>query len=59
MQLGIDGCRAGWIAAIDKPSGIEIELHPSLDDLLSIYNPCVVAIDMVIGLPAQTVRGDD
>ena len=57
MQLGIDGCRAGWIAAIDKPSGVEIELHPNLNELLGIYNPCVVAIDMVIGLPTQTVRG--
>lgn len=57
MRLGIDGCKAGWIAAIDKSTGVEIEIHPTLDQLLRIYQPSVVAIDMVIGLPSQTVRG--
>ena len=50
---GVDGCKAGWIAAIldlatDAPPRLRVV--PSLAELLA-EQPALVAIDMPIGLP--------
>ncbi|MCB5174649.1 MULTISPECIES: DUF429 domain-containing protein [Microvirga] len=55
---GVDGCRAGWIAALmipDEPSSCVLRLAPALADILDgPEKPQVVAVDMPIGLPERT-----
>lgn len=51
--VGIDGCRSGWIAAIDK-SGNQIEwiLRPKVADILKeLPKNSTILVDMIIGLP--------
>lgn len=51
---GVDGCRAGWIAAFVRPSGgeVRIRIAPRFADVLTApESPRVVAVDMPIGLP--------
>jgi threonine dehydratase len=58
---GLDGCKAGWIAAImDLTSGAApvLQVFPSLQALLaSDAAPDLVAIDMPIGLPDSIGEG--
>lgn len=57
---GVDGCRAGWIAALmplDDPHSWRIRIAPALADILDgPEEPAVLAVDMPIGLP-ETIRG--
>ena len=52
---GVDGCKAGWIAAIREVPGEgepELRVIPRLDNLLAGRPAAsVIAIDMPIGLP--------
>jgi len=52
---GVDGCRAGWIAALFKPAqpeSLRIETFSHFADLLKhIPHLTIIAIDMPIGLP--------
>jgi threonine dehydratase/predicted RNase H-like nuclease len=52
---GIDGCKAGWIAAIlndDRPERPVLRIVASLAELLARGEPpALIAIDMPIGLP--------
>jgi len=57
---GVDGCRAGWIAAFVLPVGEEARLRivPRFADVLAAPEaPVVVAVDMPIGLPERVGRG--
>jgi predicted RNase H-like nuclease len=57
---GVDGCRAGWIAAFVRPQGNEARLRilPSFAELLAApEGPAVIAVDMPIGLPERTGPG--
>ena len=63
--VGVDGCRAGWlaVAAEPEPEGAEprdgplwIAVFPCLKDLLGVWGPLLapgpsLAVDMVLGLP--------
>jgi predicted RNase H-like nuclease len=53
---GLDGCRAGWVAAFVRPEGdevcVRIERHFA-DVLLAPEEPTIVAVDIPIGLPAH------
>jgi predicted RNase H-like nuclease len=52
--VGIDGCRAGWIAAFVRPDGYEVlvrVVERFADVLEAPEAPVVIAIDMPIGLP--------
>lgn len=44
--VGVDGCRAGWVAASDDG----VELHATFSDLLSAHPRARIAVDMPIGL---------
>lgn len=58
--IGVDGCRAGWIAAIRLPAGeIAIGVFASLPALLAAYPQAFVAIDIPIGLPVCGARSSD
>ena len=51
---GVDGCRAGWIAAFVRPSEGEVRIRivPRFADVLAAPEaPAIVAVDMPIGLP--------
>ncbi len=54
---GVDGCKAGWIAALcaDAPgSPVTLRVVPRLADLLAGPDaPTFVAVDMPIGLPGR------
>jgi predicted RNase H-like nuclease len=51
---GVDGCRAGWVAAFVRPAGEEVRVRivPRFADVLAAPEaPAIVAVDMPIGLP--------
>ncbi len=51
---GVDGCRAGWVAAFVRPVGDEVRLRivPRFADVLAAPEaPAIVAVDIPIGLP--------
>jgi len=55
---GVDGCPAGWIAAVLRPAGDEVRIAvvPRFADVLTEAKG-IVAVDMPIGLPEQTGPG--
>jgi len=56
---GVDGCRRGWIAVIDRPGEpLKVDVVPALADLLTrLPENAAVAIDMPIGLPEHCLHG--
>ncbi|MEY4377691.1 MAG: hypothetical protein RJB26_2241 [Pseudomonadota bacterium] len=52
IYMGIDGCRSGWVAAVQQGADVRVEIHPTFGGLLAAY-PLVarIAVDMPIGLP--------
>ncbi|TCR67628.1 serine/threonine dehydratase [Bosea sp. BK604] len=56
---GVDGCKAGWIAALmndGQPARPVLRVVPHLADLLAGPDaPTLIAVDMPIGLPDRTV----
>jgi len=52
---GVDGCRAGWIAAVERPGeGCALVLAPRFADLLrALPADAILAVDMPIGLPER------
>ncbi|MFP5245817.1 MAG: DUF429 domain-containing protein, partial [Thermoanaerobaculia bacterium] len=57
---GIDGCRAGWIAAIKSGERIETRLCTSDEELIALFADClIVAIDIPIGLATSGPRSCD
>jgi len=57
---GVDGCRSGWIVAFGRADG-EVRaprLAGSFAEIVfSTERPAVIAVDMPIGLPAQSPAG--
>jgi predicted RNase H-like nuclease len=55
---GVDGCRAGWIAAfmqVGHPASAKIVVTPTLAAVADApEQPAVIAVDMPIGLPEHT-----
>lgn len=53
--VGVDGCRAGWIAAIEHGDGrAELRTAPRFDALLAhLPGDALFAVDMPIGLPER------
>lgn len=53
LVTGVDGCKAGWIAATMRADGIgeiTIRVVPAFADLL-VPDVAIIAVDMPIGLP--------
>jgi len=53
---GVDGCRAGWIVAFVGPNheDVRVRVVPRFADIFDApEQPCVVAVDVPIGLPAR------
>jgi predicted RNase H-like nuclease len=55
---GVDGCKAGWIAAFARLDGgpVEVRIFSRFADVLA-EPPQIVAVDMPIGLPACAGHG--
>ncbi len=57
---GVDGCRAGWIAAIKDGDTVETRIANTDDELVALFSQCaVVAIDVPIGLAERGARACD
>ncbi len=57
---GVDGCRAGWIAAFvqSEGDGCALAVFARFADVLSEpQRPAIVAVDVPIGLPERTGHG--
>ena len=57
---GVDGCRAGWVAAFvrDDLREVRIRLAPRFADVAAAPEaPAVIAVDIPIGLPERTGYG--
>ena len=58
---GVDGCRAGWIAAFARPQSGEVRLRvvPRFAEVTAAAPeaPAIIAVDIPIGLPEQAGRG--
>lgn len=51
---GVDGCRAGWVAAFMRSDGdaVHVRITPRFADVLAAPEaPAIVAVDIPIGLP--------
>jgi predicted RNase H-like nuclease len=56
--VGIDGCKAGWVAAIGTPAQFTIIIAKNFADLFDrIGMDAIYAIDMPMGLPDQVGPG--
>src|SRR5690348_8874220 len=62
--VGLDGCRAGWVAAFVRPDGddaqpgVVVRIVPHFADALAAPEaPAIVAVDMPIGLPDRIGPG--
>jgi len=53
--VGVDGCRSGWVAVFVDPNAGKVprfrRVAAFADVLTARENPCVVAVDIPIGLP--------
>ena len=57
---GIDGCRAGWVAAVRDGDAIETRVVATDEELIALFAQCaVVAIDIPIGLAERGARACD
>lgn len=59
LLVGVDGCRGGWVAAMDRGGGrTEVIVRRSFADVLDL-GALVVGIDMPIGLASDRPRACD
>jgi predicted RNase H-like nuclease len=54
--VGVDGCRAGWLACYQRDNQIQICLYAGVSDLASALPDSRIFIDMPIGLPESEKR---
>ncbi|MCV0394303.1 MAG: pyridoxal kinase PdxY [Rhizobiaceae bacterium] len=56
---GVDGCKAGWVAALLLPDGpLRIETFATMAELVDALPPdATIAVDMPIGLPETVGHG--
>ena len=54
--VGVDGCRAGWLACYQQDNQIQVCLYAGGSDLASALPDSRVFIDMPIGLPESEKR---
>jgi len=55
LVLGVDGCRAGWIAVARGQDGLDYRLHATFAELLQAWpSTASVFVDIPIGLPSRS-----
>ena len=58
--VGVDGCKAGWVAAASDGAfgDVEIAVFPTFDAVLDAHPvPAIIAVDIPIGLPRRSGPG--
>ncbi len=56
MFVGVDGCRAGWLAITLEDDTWRAEVFATIDDLWeALYDSSLILIDMPIGLPSENI----
>lgn len=56
MYVGVDGCRAGWLALADVGSELEVHVHPTFAALLEKWSGAHrIFVDIPIGLPSASM----
>lgn len=52
-SVGVDGCKAGWVAAINAPDqAMRVAVYPTFSELMrDVPADAMLAVDMPIGLP--------
>ena len=54
LAVGVDGCRAGWIAVARGESRLDYQLHTTFSELLRAWpSTATVFVDIPIGLPSR------
>lgn len=54
LVVGVDGCRAGWIAVARGTKALEYRVHPTFAELLQAWPSAArVFVDIPIGLPSR------
>lgn len=52
MNVGVDGCKAGWLAVADLGENLDVRVHTTIEELLHTWSSSHrVFIDIPIGLP--------
>ena len=52
--IGVDGCRAGWVAIADVDGAISLSVYPDFDTLLGAWPRADrIMVDVPIGLPSR------
>ena len=54
--VGVDGCRAGWLACFRQNEELQIRLFATIEDLAQSLPGYTAYIDMPIGLPESEAR---
>lgn len=58
--VGVDGCRAGWVAACLHDDHLDIEVFPDIASLWQAHaDAAMILVDMPIGLPSDQPRRVD
>lgn len=53
MYVGVDGCRAGWIAVSASESGLKYAIFNTIGELVRAYDSAkLILVDIPIGLPS-------
>ena len=56
MIVGVDGCRAGWLAITLEEKAWRAEVFATIDDLWNaLYDASLILVDMPIGLPSEEI----
>jgi predicted RNase H-like nuclease len=54
--VGVDGCRAGWIAVARNKDGLDYRLHATFAELLQAWpSAASMFVDIPIGLPSRSL----
>jgi len=51
--VGVDGCRAGWIAVSERNGDLAIEIRPTFREIVEGHCEAIIAVDMPIGVPER------
>jgi predicted RNase H-like nuclease len=55
MYIGVDGCKAGWIAVTKDANGLAYSLHAHMSDVVANYPLArLILVDIPIGLPSES-----
>jgi predicted RNase H-like nuclease len=55
---GVDGCKGGWLAALDGGGEVEFQVHRDFRSVLSL-DASIIGVDIPIGLPHSEPRRAD